>query len=155
MMWALIVGLLAVGMVLLVAEVAILPGFGVAGLSAIALLGGGVALAWTTYGPGWGVSSLLGSAALAVATIVIAPRTQAGKALILKTAITAQHTDGSLAALIGSVGTAVTSLRPAGAIEIEGRRVDVVSDGKFIEAGTAVRVVSVEGARILVEEREG
>ena len=47
-------------------------------------------------------------------------------------------------------GAALSALRPAGAAQIAGRRVDVVSEGTFIPAGAAVKVVSVEGARVVV-----
>ena len=54
-------------------------------------------------------------------------------------------------ALRGRTGTAVSYLRPAGIASIEGRRVDVLTEGEFIAQGTPVRVVRVEGARIFVE----
>ncbi|MBL8763090.1 MAG: hypothetical protein JNM07_02330 [Phycisphaerae bacterium] len=56
------------------------------------------------------------------------------------------------AARIGDLGTALTPLRPAGKMEVGGRVVDVVSDLGFIEAGARLRVVSVEGPRIAVED---
>lgn len=54
-------------------------------------------------------------------------------------------------ALIGRTGTVATFLRPAGIAEINGERLDVVTSGEFIEAGTAVKVIAVEGNRIVVE----
>jgi len=149
--WIIVAALLAVGMALLFAEVAIIPGFGVAGISAIVCLAGGVGLAWYQYGPTWGVGSLLIAGALTLAMIVIAPRTRAGRDLVLKTASTGDHTgDEGYAGLVDQVGVALTPLRPAGAVDIGGRRVDVVTDGQFIDAGTAVRVVVVEGSRVVV-----
>jgi membrane-bound serine protease (ClpP class) len=53
--------------------------------------------------------------------------------------------------LYGRSGTAVSYLRPAGIASIDGRRIDVLTEGEFIAAGTPVRVVRVEGARIFVE----
>jgi membrane-bound serine protease (ClpP class) len=53
--------------------------------------------------------------------------------------------------LRGAVGTATSYLRPAGIASIDGRRVDVLTQGEFIPAGTPVRVTRVEGARIFVE----
>jgi len=53
--------------------------------------------------------------------------------------------------LHGRIGTAVSYLRPAGIASIDGRRVDVLTEGEFIAQGTPVRVVRVEGARIFVE----
>jgi membrane-bound ClpP family serine protease len=47
-------------------------------------------------------------------------------------------------------GTALTVLRPAGTAMIEGERLDVVTEGGYIERGEAVKVVAVEGVRIVV-----
>ncbi len=55
-----------------------------------------------------------------------------------------------LLALVGRTGTAATILRPAGAMELEGQRIDVVTEGEFVEAGTPVRVLYVEGVRVVV-----
>jgi membrane-bound serine protease (ClpP class) len=54
-------------------------------------------------------------------------------------------------ALSGHTGTAASYLRPAGIATIDGRRVDVLTEGEFIPQGTPIRVVRVEGARIFVE----
>jgi membrane-bound serine protease (ClpP class) len=53
--------------------------------------------------------------------------------------------------LRGRRGTASSYLRPAGIASIDNRRVDVLTEGEFISAGTPIRVVRVEGARIFVE----
>jgi membrane-bound serine protease (ClpP class) len=53
--------------------------------------------------------------------------------------------------LRGRTGTAVSYLRPAGIASIDGRRVDVLTEGEFIAQGTPIRVVRVEGARVFVE----
>ena len=53
--------------------------------------------------------------------------------------------------LRGRTGTAASYLRPAGIASIDGRRIDVLTEGEFIAQGTPIRVVRVEGARIFVE----
>ena len=54
--------------------------------------------------------------------------------------------------LLNGIGTALTQLRPSGIANINGQRVDVVTEGGLIERGTAVKVVAVEGARIVVRK---
>ncbi|MEM5592240.1 NfeD family protein [Niallia circulans] len=49
-------------------------------------------------------------------------------------------------------GVTLTALRPAGVILIEDERIDVVSDGSFIDKGKKVKVVKAEGSRIVVRE---
>lgn len=54
--------------------------------------------------------------------------------------------------LIGKKGQTVTPLRPAGTVLIEAERLDVVSEGSFIEVGKLVEVIKVEGSRIVVRQ---
>lgn len=51
-------------------------------------------------------------------------------------------------------GIVLTELRPSGSVEIDGVPVDVVSEGKFISKGEKVRVVKIEGMRIIVRKVE-
>jgi len=53
---------------------------------------------------------------------------------------------------IGETGTAHTMLRPAGKAAFAGQNVDVVTQGDFIEAGLAIRIVAVDGLRVVVEK---
>jgi len=62
--------------------------------------------------------------------------------------------------LVGRVGTAATVLRPTGAMAIDDDRVDVVTEGEFLEQGQPVRVLYVRGNRVVVaavadDERSG
>lgn len=54
--------------------------------------------------------------------------------------------------LIGRTGVTLTILRPAGKAQIDGKFVDVVSDGPFIEQGTAIEVLEVNGNRVVVRQ---
>lgn len=54
--------------------------------------------------------------------------------------------------LIGKEGVAATGLRPSGVVIIDNERVDVVTEGSFIQANTKVKVVKVEGVRVVVRE---
>jgi len=54
--------------------------------------------------------------------------------------------------LLNCTGVAHTRLRPSGVALLNGQRVDVVTEGGLIERGAAVKVVAVEGSRIVVRE---
>ena len=56
--------------------------------------------------------------------------------------------------LLGKEGVALTILRPAGTVIINHERIDAVSEGGFIEQNASVKVIKVEGARIVVREVE-
>ncbi|MEZ6037772.1 MAG: NfeD family protein [Planctomycetota bacterium] len=55
-----------------------------------------------------------------------------------------------LVALVGRVGRAATVLRPTGTMELEGDRIDVVTEGEYVEAGQSLRVLYVQGNRVVV-----
>src|SRR5882724_6241675 len=53
--------------------------------------------------------------------------------------------------LKGEIGRALTPLRPAGAAMINDQKIDVVTEGKFVEAGVVVKVIRVNGSIVIVE----
>ncbi|HUY41860.1 MAG TPA: NfeD family protein [Candidatus Dormibacteraeota bacterium] len=57
--------------------------------------------------------------------------------------------------LKGRTGIAASQLRPAGVASIDGRRIDVLTEGEYVAQGTPIRVTRVEGARIFVEPGSG
>jgi membrane-bound serine protease (ClpP class) len=54
--------------------------------------------------------------------------------------------------LLGASGEVLTELRPAGSVRLNGKPVDVVSEGAFIPKGAQVQVVAVEGNRVVVRQ---
>ena len=157
MSWFLIF-LIGLGVLLLFIEIALLPGFGAAGIPGIALIVAGIGLAWVEFGLKTG---LIYSSATVVLTIPLAilglwifQRTRLGKSFILN--IAANRAEGfqappqDLVNLIGKSGKSITPLRPAGAALINDQRVDVVTLGDFINAEVEVEVILVEGNRVVV-----
>ncbi len=143
------------GVFLLLAEIFLIPGFGVAGIGGLTAL---FASIYLTFG-----EQTLYVASLAVVLIVaglllalkLLPRTRTGRALVLESAIAAEAPpEEKLKPLEGALGKALTPLRPAGVAQFGERKVDVVAEGEFIEKGSTVRVVRVEGVRVVVRKEE-
>jgi membrane-bound serine protease (ClpP class) len=82
------------------------------------------------------------------------PRLPFGQRLILERGLAAAKgyasAPASDAQLLGKTGKASSPLRPAGIAEIDGRRIDVVSEGELIEPGQFIQVTRVDGNRIVV-----
>lgn len=153
--WAMFAAVAVIlGIILLAFEILVIPGFGVVGiLGVVSTLAGGVA-AWTKLGPLWGLLAIGVSAGAAFLFIWTFPRTRLGKKFLLQESQAGLRAPADdLGALLGQVGTAITTLRPAGTAEFGERRVDVVTDGIYLDAGTSVRVARVEGVRVVVEPR--
>jgi membrane-bound serine protease (ClpP class) len=155
--------LVAVGVLLLALEVFVIPGITVAGVAGIIALVAGLGM--TLVGAGATVSAMIGALGRVAISILIAiagsaalfrllPRLPFGRRLVLETGMDA--TQGYVSApesdrrWLGRTGTALSPLRPAGIADIDGARVDVVSDGGFIDAGTPIEVTRVDGNRIVV-----
>lgn len=159
--------LLVAGGVLLVAlEVFVIPGFGVAGLAGITAVVAGLGLA--LIGAGATTIVLVGALGRVALSVLLAlaggllllrvlPNLPFGRRFVLDTEMRAGSGYVSpppadrLA--LGRTGTALSALRPSGVAEIDAVRVDVVSDGRFIEAGAAIEVIQVDGNRIVVRSR--
>ena len=53
---------------------------------------------------------------------------------------------------LGKEGVCVTDLRPAGTITVDGEPLDVVAEGSFVKQGTEVKIINVDGSRVLVRQ---
>lgn len=151
------------GLLLLGAEIFFIPGFGLAGALgtaailaglAMSMMGSGFSTEFALLTAGRVVFSLLFALILSLVLLRILPRVPVGRRLILDTTLTADQ--GYISApehdrdWLGKQGRATSTLRPAGVAEFDGERVDVVSDGEMIEAGTVIEVSRVDGNRIVV-----
>lgn len=54
--------------------------------------------------------------------------------------------------LLGKKGIAITDLRPSGSVDIDGVKLDVISDGEYILSGTKVEIFEVSGVKLLVKK---
>ena len=142
---------LLMGMGLIIVEV-FLPGFGLPGISGIALIGTGIVIAGIHYGAVTAVGFLLVIIAI-LAVLISWVLRQAAKGakskLFLQDAQEMNHSE-DMKVLIGRTGVAKSMLRPSGIGDFDGVRLNVVTEGGFIESGAAIRIVNVDGNRILV-----
>lgn len=155
--------LVGIGVALLAVEVFVLPGTTVAGFAGVLALVAGLGL--TLVGAGATTSAIvtaLGRVALSILVAIagalgllrLLPSLPFGRRLVLQTDmdagagfVSAPDTDRQW---LGRPGTAVSPLRPSGIADIDGARVDVVSDGVFLDAGSPIVVTRVDGNRIVV-----
>lgn len=157
--------LFVVGLALIVLEVFVIPGFGLAGILGLILMfvsvfyvffmnteDFNIALLWLS------ISVILTSVLAVVATIFL-PKTSPFQRFALGTVMSTDqgyHSAGNedFESFIGKTGVAITPLRPAGTARIDNKRLDVVTVGDFIAQNTPVKVYDVEGSKISVEALE-
>ncbi len=144
------IALLLIGLVLMFFEV-LLPGM-VLGACAILSLIASVALAYanTDYGTVFLIITLVSLVVFTIGFVCWFPNSYMGRKLTSTTAVGDLGID--LSGLNNQTGTAYTDLRPSGKATIGDQRIDVVTEGTMIDKDTPVRVVDVEGNRVVVRE---
>ncbi len=163
------VALFALGVFLLALEIFVIPGFGIAGISGIALIITSLIMAMVEHYPGGAwyppvihmekAITTMGMAltVCAVCVMILAkflPETSLFRKIMLTSSLPrdagfqagAKNDD-----LIGTRGTAETDLHPGGIAMIGGKRLTVVSRGDFIDAGSPIVVAQTKGNRIVVD----
>lgn len=164
--------LFLLGLGLIAVEIFILPGFGVTGISGILFTVFGLGLATVDHVPQtsteWGDFgttlmqyglSLVAAGILAMFVARYLPNVPGANRLMLVPPTENPAGDAvalpgveEAVALLGQIGLAETVLRPAGMAKFGERYVDVVSDGGYIEAGSRVQVIEIEGNRVVVKQ---
>lgn len=148
---AIIITLLIVGAALIFLET-LLPGM-IAGIIGFLCLIGAVFLAYgqsIQTGNIILVTVLAGLVAGVFVWLKFFPQSRIAQRFILKNAVGELGVDQP--ELLHGTGKALTQLRPSGIASINGKRVDVVTEGGLIERGAMLKVVAVEGSRIVVRQ---
>lgn len=156
------------GLILLLIEIFVIPGFGIFGIIGIALMIAGLFLGLISDFPIVDMN-LISLAIIQLAftffatAIVIAllikflPKTNMFNKLILQEKVKEKSgyaIKEKFIDLIGKEGIALTDLRPSGTALIDGKRIDVVTEGDYITHNTSIIVKSVEGSKIVVGEKK-
>ena len=142
-----------VGILVILAEIFI-PSLGMLSLLAAGVMGYSLYLAFTTLPSQTAWLFVWGDLILVPALIYFGIRVLAASSLSLHKQLS--KTDGvvsqasDLEHWVGKNGHALSDLRPSGLADIDGHRLDVVTDGSYIEKDAPIRVVRVTGNQILV-----
>jgi membrane-bound ClpP family serine protease len=162
--------LFVLGLILIGLEIFVLPGFGVTGISGIVLVVASLALVtlermpettqdWMGLGARLSVFGVSLMAAI-VAAFMLAwylPHLPYASRLVLAPPGHEEEGETSTsveryAALLGAIGVAATTLRPSGKARFGDDFLDVVAEGDFIDPGSRVQIIEIEGNRIVVKE---
>ena len=142
------------GMILIIVEV-FLPGFGLPGIGGIVLVGAGVVMVGMHFGSLTAVGTLLVIIAVLAVLVswVLRQATRGGgkrSDLFLQERDDLRTQQEDMKVLVGKSGTTTSVLRPAGIGDFDGVRLNVVTEGGFIEKDMPIEIVRVDGSRIVV-----
>ncbi len=154
------------GVILLLLEIFVIPGFGIAGVLGIIFIIGGIFLSLLSNLPLFSFASVSGALIQLAISLVFSllimyllakylPKTVIWNRMILSSNIASKSgyaEKKGVNTLVGKVGEAYTDLRPAGIALIKGKRIDVVTQGEYIDKGSKIKVIKTEGMNVIVEK---
>jgi membrane-bound ClpP family serine protease len=164
--------LFLLGLVLIGVEIFLIPGIGFSGIAGVVLVITSLTLVtlehWPETSQDWlNLGSTVSLLAMSLAAAIVGAFTLAWflptipyfNRLVLKPPADDEdgHPDMSATAyvspsLLGAIGVAVTTLRPAGKAQFGEEFLDVVAEGDYVVTGSRVQVIEIEGSRIVVKE---
>ncbi|KUO73875.1 MAG: hypothetical protein APF77_17540 [Clostridia bacterium BRH_c25] len=154
--WSLLTAFLyVVGLVLLMVE-AMMPGVGFAGISGIILVLASIVMISSSFFQA--MLMLIGTIAVTILLVIALYRLGYGKGYIKSMILSTEqkNEEGYVSSkgnekYLGMRGSVITPLRSSGTVLIDGKRIDAVSEGEFIEKDIEVEVIKIEGSRIVVK----
>ena len=145
------------GVVVIIAEI-ILPSGGILSIVALGVFGYSLFIVFNE------ISMTIGFSFVAADLILIPVLVIVGLKLLARSPVTLRKTlsrkegvssqSSELESYVGTQGNAVTDLRPAGISVINGKRVDVVTRGEYVEKDSAIIVTAVTGNQIIVRKKD-
>ena len=147
----LIISLVIVGLILILAEILLIPGVGIAGVLGVLSMGGSCFYAFHEFGnlTGGVVTGI--NAILLVVLLVCVLRAKTWKRMTLETNIDAKAVDDESAVVaVGDKGRTLTRLAPMGSVRFGDNVAEVKAIEGMIDPGTDVEVVMIEDNRIVV-----
>jgi membrane-bound serine protease (ClpP class) len=151
------------GVILLILEIFVIPGFGIFGIAGIVMMVLGLFLgllsdfeltdfSFVSFAVIQLAIIFVASAVLIFILYKFLPKSHAFQNLVLHSniGIKTGFSNQKYSFLLNSVGESYTDLRPSGIVVIDGAKYDVVTEGDYILKGTPVKVIKIEGSRIVV-----
>ena len=149
--------LFVIGLLLLLAEIFFIPGFGLAGIGGIAAI---LTSIFLTFGnitqATYSILIALGVSIIGLLLLIkYIPSTRTWRKFVLSTEQKKElgYTVGTkdLKLLNGKEGIAITPLRPSGIVEVNGKKLNALTRGEYVDSNTKIKIISVEGNKIVVE----
>lgn len=148
----LIITLIILGIVLLLAEILLIPGIGFAGILGVVSMGGASYYAFYLYGMTSGLIVLGVIVVLLILFLVWALRAKTWERVALKTNITSKAVDSETKVAVGDKGMTATRLAPMGNVRFDGHLLEVTAMDGMIPSGVEVEVVLMDDNKILVKQ---
>jgi membrane-bound ClpP family serine protease len=149
----LVISFIIIGLLLLFAEILIIPGVGVAGILGILALGGSCVYAFLEVSTTAGIITTISVVVLLVVLTIYVLRAKTWKRISLNTNIEAKAIS-DVTVSVGDAGKTITRLAPMGQAVIEGESIEVKALEGMIDFNVEVVVVMIDDNKIYVKPKE-
>lgn len=154
-MWTVIISLVVVGLLLILLEILVIPGSGIAGVFGFLLMVTGVWLAYDHHGTPAGHYILIATILLNLIALSYALRAKSWDKAMLKTTVSSKVNEIEAESVKpGDTGTTISRCTPIGKAIINGTFYEVHARSEFIPEDTAVEVIKVERNRIFIKLKQ-
>ncbi len=148
----LIIFFILIGLLFLVVEILITPGI-VLGIIGLGFISFGVYQTYQHYGSFVGNITLFAVGVITIGGVLLALKTGVWTRIASKDAIESKaKEDVSEIAIVGDLGKALSALRPTGTALLNGRKVEVVTQGEAVESGAEIEVIRIERNKIYIKK---
>jgi membrane-bound ClpP family serine protease len=150
--WLTILGLIALGTFLVIAEIIFVPGTTLVGILGIAANTYGVYLGYETYGTTTGTIILIVTILLNILALVAALKGKSWERFSLKRTMTGKFNDDfKVEFQLGDKGKTLSSIKPIGKAVINDHEIEVRSNGGYIDENVEIEIFRIESSKIFVK----
>ena len=149
-----VITLLIVGLLLVFAEIVIIPGVGVAGILGLVAMVGSCVYAFNVIGMTAGTIVTAVNVVLLIVLTFYGLRAKTWKKVTLDTKIESKVSDADSQLAVGDKGRTVTRLSPVGSARLNGKVYEVKALEGMIDSGKDVEVALIEDNKIIVKLQE-
>lgn len=152
MLWIVIL-LILIGIAMLVIEILVIPGAGVAGIIGFGLMVAGIWLAYTRIGVTEGNIILISTLVVNIIGITLTLRSKTWKKVMLNTEITAKvNVIDSENIRVGDRGVAISRCAPMGKALFDGQYIEVSGLSEFIDQESEIEIIRISGNKIYIKQ---
>ena len=151
-MWAVITVLILVGILLLILEILVIPGTGLAGVIGFVAMASGVWLAYSKEGTTAGNITLKATLVLNILAVFLSLRSKTWKNAQLKTSVDGKASGTNISLLhVGDKGKTISRCVPMGKVQINGNYYEANAGTDFLDPEKPIKIVKIEGNKIFIK----
>ena len=150
--WVTVISLILFGLILIIAEVIVIPGTTIVGILGFICLIVGIGFSFSYFGSETGWVTVGVSAGTAGVILYYSFKADVWSRFSSKSKIDSRVNEGELDSLkVGDEGVTISSLRPVGKAELNGKLYEVKSFGDYLDNGIKIKIIKINSSQIIVE----